>query len=143
MIKKYFLPLIFLFVPLVASAQDDFDIVILNSKALDPESETTFDNINIGIKDSIIARITEEKISGRIVIDASGLITAPGFIDVLSYDPIDYGVWYKIADGVTTNLALHGGAVDVANQINKFSREGKPLNCGFSFFYTGYRNILR
>ena len=36
------------------------------------------------------------------------LVVAPGFIDVLSYEPNSYGVWYKVGDGVTTNLGMHG-----------------------------------
>jgi dihydroorotase len=35
-------------------------------------------------------------------------VVAPGFIDVLSYEPNDYGIWFKISDGVTTNLGMHG-----------------------------------
>ena len=27
---------------------------------------------------------------------------------MISYAPNDYGVWYKIGDGVTTNLGMHG-----------------------------------
>src|SRR5207248_11198377 len=30
------------------------------------------------------------------------------FIDMISYDPNEYGIWFKIADGVTTNLGMHG-----------------------------------
>ena len=33
---------------------------------------------------------------------------APGFIDLLSYEPNGYGEWFKVADGVTTNLGMHG-----------------------------------
>ena len=36
------------------------------------------------------------------------LVVAPGFIDLLSYEPNDFGTWYKIGDGVTTNLGMHG-----------------------------------
>ena len=37
---------------------------------------------------------------------------APGFIDVLSYEPNPYGVWYKLGDGVTTNLAIADVSLD-------------------------------
>ena len=37
-----------------------------------------------------------------------GKVVAPGFIDLLSYEPDDYGAWFKIGDGVTTNLGMHG-----------------------------------
>ena len=35
-------------------------------------------------------------------------MVAPGFIDLLSYEPNDFGTWYKIGDGITTNLGMHG-----------------------------------
>ena len=35
-------------------------------------------------------------------------MVGPGFVDLLSYEPNSYGVWFKIGDGVTTNLAMHG-----------------------------------
>ena len=58
----------------------DFDVVILNGRVMDPE--TDFDGVrNVGIKDGMIFSITEEVISGTEVIDASGLVVAPGFID--------------------------------------------------------------
>ena len=46
-----------------ASAQD-YDIVILNGRVMDPE--TNFDGVrNMGIKGDRIVKITEEKITGR------------------------------------------------------------------------------
>ena len=35
-------------------------------------------------------------------------MVSPGFIDLLSYEPNPYGVWFKIGDGVTTNIGMHG-----------------------------------
>ena len=47
---------------------------------MDPE--TGFDGIrNVGIKDGVIASITEDDIVGTESIDASGHVVAPGFID--------------------------------------------------------------
>ena len=36
------------------------------------------------------------------------MVVSPGFIDILSYSPNGYGEWFKLADGVTTNLGMHG-----------------------------------
>jgi hypothetical protein len=57
-------------------AQSPYDIVILNGRVMDPETE--FDGIrNVGIKDGRIATITEDDISGNETIDATDHVVAP------------------------------------------------------------------
>ena len=59
---------------------EDYDLVILNGRVMDPE--TKYDTIsNVGIKDGRIAAITKDKIKGKETIDANRLVVAPGFID--------------------------------------------------------------
>src|SRR3972149_4220914 len=86
-----------------------FDVVILNGRVIDPETSYDETNVNVGIRHGEIITVTKEIIKGLVEIDASGKVVSPGFIDVLSYDPNERGAWYKVADGVTTNLAMHGG----------------------------------
>ena len=63
------------------SERQEFDLVILNGRVIDPE--TNFDGIrNVGIKDGSIAVITEAEISGKETIDATGKVVSPGFIDI-------------------------------------------------------------
>jgi N-acyl-D-aspartate/D-glutamate deacylase len=87
-----------------------FDVVILGGRVIDPE--TGFDaRADVGIDGDTIRAIsvaTDAPLQGRTTIDAAGKVVSPGFIDILSYEPNSYGVWYKIADGVTTNLGMHG-----------------------------------
>lgn len=84
-----------------------FDRVIRNGRVVDPE--TGYDGVaDVGIDGDRITSISTDALTGKASIDATGLVVAPGFIDVLSYEPNPYGVWYKIADGVTTNLGMHG-----------------------------------
>ncbi len=84
-----------------------FDTVIENGRVMDPE--TGYDQVaSVGIGDQQITSISTDPLSGRETIDAAGLVVAPGFIDLLSYEPNEYGIWYKVADGVTTNLGMHG-----------------------------------
>lgn len=84
-----------------------YDVVIENGRVIDPESglDTT---TSVGIDDGTITGLGDDVRSADTVIDAAGLVVAPGFIDVLSYEPDPDGSWYKIADGVTTNLGMHG-----------------------------------
>jgi dihydroorotase-like cyclic amidohydrolase len=84
-----------------------FDRVITGGRVIDPE--TRYDHVaNVGIDGTTITAISEGPLNGKATIDARNRVVAPGFIDMISYDPNDYGVWFKIADGVTTNLGMHG-----------------------------------
>jgi dihydroorotase len=105
--------------------------VVANGRVIDPD--TGFDRIaDVGIDDGVITAISPEALLGDDVIDATGRVVAPGFIDLLSYEPDPFGIWYKLADGVTTNLAMHG----VANYAEAFFRryEGtSPIHFGGAF----------
>jgi N-acyl-D-aspartate/D-glutamate deacylase len=109
---------------------------------MDPETRLDSVGLNIGIRHDSIAIITGEKIRGKRAIDASGLVVAPGFIDILSYDPNSVGVWNKIADGVTTTLAMHGGTSSPLQWYSAYERQRPPVHFGASFFYTDARNRL-
>jgi N-acyl-D-aspartate/D-glutamate deacylase len=109
-----------------------FDVVISGGRVMDPGSG--FDRVaNVGVDGKRITKISTDRLKGKRTIDASGLVVAPGFIDILSYDPNDYGAWFKIADGVTTNLLMHGGTTVSAAEW--FSRwEGNtPVHIGGAF----------
>jgi N-acyl-D-aspartate/D-glutamate deacylase len=111
-----------------------FDVVINGGRVMDPE--TGFDHIaSVGIDGDKVTAIAKEALRGLTTIDATGRVVAPGFIDVLSYDPNPYGIWYKIADGVTTNLGMHGLAVDAATWYRQWEQTGSPANFGGAFSY--------
>lgn len=116
-----------------------FDIVIKNARVMDPETLRDESGLNIGISGKTIEVITSDLIEGKTVIDAAGRVVSPGFIDVLSYNPTDYGMDYKIYDGVTTNLALHGGSVKTESWYKKYRKSGVLLNFGSAFFYNRAR----
>lgn len=121
------------------AVETDYDIAILNARVIDPETKLDEAGMNIAVRGSSIVAITHESIRGKIEIDAKGMVASPGFIDVLSYDPNQYGVWYKVADGVTTNLAMHGGAVNPKEWYASFERQKVPVNFGAGFFYNSAR----
>ncbi len=84
-----------------------FDLVIAGGRVMDPASG--FDGlVDVGIDGDRIAALSAVTLRGRRTIDASGRVVAPGFVDLLSAEPNPFGVWLKLADGVTTNLAMHG-----------------------------------
>ena len=95
--------------PLVAQ---QYDIVLQGGRVIDPESN--LDAVrNVGISGNTIRAITENPLIGRTVIDARGLIVAPGFIDLHSHGQNLENDRAHAMDGVTAALDLEGGTVDV------------------------------
>jgi cytosine/adenosine deaminase-related metal-dependent hydrolase len=89
-----------------------YDIVIADARAIDPE--THLDAVrNIGILKDRIAAVTESPLKGKRVIQAHGLIAAPGFIDLHSHAYGYETATYQAMDGVTTRLELEMGVYPV------------------------------
>ena len=117
--------------PEVDPATHVFDVVISGGRVIDPMSG--FDGLlDVGINGSVITAIAPPGLTGTTVIDATDKVVAPGFVDILSYEPNQFGVWFKVADGVTTNLAMHG----VNNYANAFFDRyagATPIHFGGAF----------
>lgn len=89
----------------------DFDIVIANGRVMDPESK--LDAIRyVGIRDNRIAAISKARLTGQKTIDATGLVVAPGFIDLLAHGQNLENDLVQILDGVTTKLQMESGVDD-------------------------------
>ena len=104
--------LIFLALTFPLGPQPAYDLVILNGRVIDPESRTDAVR-NLGISNGTIKAITSNKLSGRTVIDARGLVVSPGFIDLHQHGQDDENYRFKAMDGVTTALELEVGTGDV------------------------------
>ncbi len=118
--------------PPPAPSGHQYDVVIAGGRVMDPESG--FDRAaNVGIDEGRIATITDAPLKGRKVIEAQGKVVAPGFIDIESYDPNPYGIWYKIADGVTTNLGMHGTNGNAEEWYSRWQATGVPTHFGGAF----------
>ncbi len=120
-----------------ATAQTDpghvFDVVISNGRVLDPQSG--YDQVaNVGIDGNQITAITTDRLTGAgAPIDATGRVVAPGFIDILSYEPNGYGEWFKLADGVTSNLSMHGIDNPMTAYLDKVESLTPPINYGGAY----------
>ena len=94
------------------SYAQSYDIVIANGRVMDPESG--LDGVRyVGIQGATVAAISEEALDGRTVIDAAGLVVAPGFIDLHAHGQSARANEFQAMDGVTTALELEGGVIDI------------------------------
>jgi len=80
---------------------------------MDPESG--LDAVRyIGINGKKITAISTSPLHGKIVIDANGLVVAPGFIDLHSHGQTPEAYRDNAMDGVTTALELEVGVSPVS-----------------------------
>ncbi len=134
--------LLSLILPAPAVAQELYDTVILGGRVIDPE--TGRDEIaNVGILADQIRAITTDDIQGRRTIDASGQIVAPGFIDILASIRLDREAHeFKIGDGVTTVLGMHGGPVDVPEYARQHAAVGPLVNYAATVSHSELREAV-
>jgi N-acyl-D-aspartate/D-glutamate deacylase len=121
-------------------AAQQYDLAIEGGRVIDPE--TAFDAVrNIGIRDGKIARISATPLSGRRVIHATGLVVAPGFIDLHQHAQDLASQRVKAFDGVTTALEMEIGAPDVTEFLN--SRQSHSLiNYGTTASHLAARSLV-
>ncbi len=134
----FFIPLLSILACGPSKPTDGYDVVILNGRVMDPE--TNFDAVrNVGIKDGVIVTITEEEISGAETIDATGHVVAPGFLDTQNHGHgIEWNAYIGLRDGVTTPLDLEGGNLNIAKFYDR--RAGKwPVNYGAAVSHEAIR----
>jgi N-acyl-D-aspartate/D-glutamate deacylase len=92
---------------------ESFDLVLHGGRVVDPESG--LDAIrDVGIANGKIVRISQESLIGRQILDAEGLVVAPGFIDLHQHDQDLESTRLKAFDGVTTALEMEIGVPNVA-----------------------------
>src|SRR5690606_40223945 len=68
---------------------------------------------SIGIRSARLVTLAEGPLQGARVIDAAGLVVAPGFIDLHRHGQDEENYRYAVLDGVTTGLELEVGVGDV------------------------------
>ena len=120
----------------------DYDLVILNGRVMDPESN--LDAVrNVGINGGKIVKITRAQISGKETIDATGHVVVPGFIDphIHGIELSGFSTKVMLRDGVTTQLELEVGVYPVDRFYEE--REGKwQANFGASMGHMPLRMFI-
>jgi N-acyl-D-amino-acid deacylase len=115
--------LLLLALPLCTTAQN-CDILITNGKIIDGTGNNWYYG-NIAVKDGKIFKIGRDvKLTAKKTIDATGLIIAPGFIDVHTHlegdEKSDPNATNFILDGVTTCITGNCGSSET--DLNKYFR---------------------
>jgi N-acyl-D-aspartate/D-glutamate deacylase len=106
------------------SRSERYDLVIKGGRVMDPA--TGLDAVrDVGIRGTRIARIATGPLEGARVLDASGLVVAPGFIDLHQHGQDEQSYQLKAQDGVTSALEMETGVPDYAKFVS--ARQGKAL----------------
>jgi N-acyl-D-aspartate/D-glutamate deacylase len=94
------------------ASSERYDVVIRGGRVMDPE--TGLDAVrDVGIRGGEIARISPEPLAGARVLEAKGLVVAPGFVDLHQHHHDAESYRRKALDGVTTALELEIGVPSV------------------------------
>src|SRR5689334_24324280 len=100
--------------------------------------------IDVGIDEAGKLRIGGD-LRGLQTLDISGRVVSPGFIDILADNSTEpentYQTFekYKISDGVTTALQMHGGSADCGAYYRHFAGVPHAINFGVSTFVMAIR----
>ncbi|MDH3223295.1 MAG: amidohydrolase family protein, partial [Gemmatimonadota bacterium] len=130
----------FLFSTPPLHAQERYDVVLENGRVMDPE--TGLDAIrNVGIRGRVIEAISEGPLQGDVVIDATGLVVAPGFIDLHAHGQSNRANEFQARDGVTTALEMESGVPDLAGYLGERG-QGSVLNYGATVAHRAVRTAV-
>jgi cytosine/adenosine deaminase-related metal-dependent hydrolase len=107
------------------------DILFSGARVLDPE--THLDDIrHVGVTGGRITSVTSEPVPARAVVDITGRVLAPGFVDLHSHAQTIPSLRMQALDGVTTALELESGAGQVGAVYQEAEAEGRPINFGYA-----------
>lgn len=141
-VSIFLLVIIKLLTASLAAFADDYDLVIRQARVIDPE--TGLDAIrDVGIGQgrilAIESQLNEADADTRII-DAAGLVLAPGFIDLHVHGQSPQAHEYQVRDGVTTALELEWRYPEVGAFLA--SRQGKArVNYGGSVSHGALRAL--
>ncbi|MEG2165060.1 MAG: amidohydrolase family protein [Ruthenibacterium sp.] len=107
-----------------------YDITLCGGRVVDTERKTSR-IANVAICGSKIAAVSTEPLPAKRMIDVSGNIVCPGFIDAHAHlDGYDYGGRLSVLQGITTSVGGNCGLspIDMAGFFTEQEKKGFALN---------------
>ena len=104
-------------------------LLIAGGRVVDPESGHD-DIADVAVADGRIVAIGSGLGSAERMIDARGLVVAPGFIDLHAHGQSIPADRMQAFDGVTTTLDLEAGVLPAASWYRRQAEQGRILNYG-------------
>ena len=96
----------------VGQGPASYDVVIAAGRVIDPDSGLDATR-HVGVTGGTIRVVSASPLQGRVTVDATGLVVAPGFIDLHQHAQSPDAYRLKAADGVTTAFELEVGVGDI------------------------------
>ena len=117
-----------------------YDVAIIGGRVMDPETQLDAE-MNVGITGGETVAIVSGAIAARDTVDATGLVVAPGFIDLHAHGQDSVSQRLQALDGVTTALELEIGVYPIGPWLSSW--EGRALiNYGATVSHPGARAKL-
>ncbi|GLZ30944.1 D-glutamate deacylase [Lentzea sp. NBRC 105346] len=114
------------------------DLALCAGRVIDPE--TGLDAVrHVAVDDGRITAVSEQPLRARRVVDVTGQVVAPGFIDLHSHALTPTSMRLQALDGVTTALELEAGAPRLEGAYRDAALEGRPINYGYSASWAAAR----
>ncbi|TAF64671.1 MAG: nitrate reductase [Cytophagales bacterium] len=124
---------------------ETFKIAIKNGKVF---TEGVFKSVNVGITTNNLIQLSHDDIPAQKVIDATGLLVSPGFVDILADNAANpkttYPIFekYKLGDGCATVLQMHGGDEYPKSYYEYFQQVPHMVNYGIGVFVMRLKNMF-
>ncbi len=111
-------------------AEQTHELVVRGGRLVDPSSGRD-EVIDIALSGGRVAAVGPG-LAGDAILDATGCVVAPGFVDLHSHAQDLPGHRLAALDGVTTALDLESGVAPIEAVYARAAAEGRPLNYGYS-----------
>jgi N-acyl-D-amino-acid deacylase len=148
MLKHKFWILLLCLAPIAANAQQHFDVILKHGKIIDGTGNPWFYG-DVGItKDKIISIGDLSKANANKIIDVTGLIVAPGFIDVHTHIEGDETKTPTadnfIYDGVTSVITGNcgGSNIDIKAYFTQLEQDKLSVNAGTLIGHNDVRKAI-
>ncbi|MCD4536077.1 amidohydrolase family protein [Nocardioides sp. cx-169] len=114
-------------------------VLLTGGTVVDPESGSMSVQ-DVLVRDGVVAELGDVRApEGAEVLDVTGLVVGPGFVDLHSHVHSVAGQRLQAYDGVTTALDLESGLIPVERAYAEAAAHGRPLHYGFSASWGGAR----